>query len=28
LLAQHLWTRLTGTGAEEGSQVHFELMLQ
>jgi hypothetical protein len=28
VLAQHLWTRLTGTGAEEGSQVHFELMLQ
>ncbi|HST03384.1 MAG TPA: hypothetical protein VLQ48_01465 [Chloroflexia bacterium] len=28
MLAQHLWTRLTGTGADEGSQVHFELMLQ
>jgi hypothetical protein len=28
LLAQHLWTRLTGTGAEEGDHVHFELLLQ
>lgn len=28
LLAQHLWTRLTGTGNNEGDQVHFELLLQ
>ncbi len=28
LLAQHLWTRLTGTGVEEGDHVHFELLLQ
>ncbi len=28
LLAQHLWTRLTGTGSEDGDQVHFELLLQ
>jgi hypothetical protein len=28
LLAQHLWTRLTGAGADEGDQVHFELLLQ
>jgi hypothetical protein len=28
LLAQHLWTRLTGTTADEGEHVHFELMLQ
>ena len=28
LLAQHLWTRLTGAGADEGDHVHFELLLQ
>ena len=28
LLAQHLWTRLTGTTVDDGEQVHFELMLQ
>lgn len=28
LLAQHLWTRLTGTGVDEGDHVHFELLLQ
>lgn len=28
LLAQHLWTRLTGTDNEEGDHVHFELLLQ
>jgi hypothetical protein len=27
LLAQHLWNRLTGV-ADEGDQVHFELLLQ
>jgi hypothetical protein len=28
LLAQHLWTRLTGADTEEGDHVHFELLLQ
>jgi hypothetical protein len=28
LLAQHLWTRLTGTDSEDGDHVHFELLLQ
>jgi hypothetical protein len=28
LLAQHLWTRLTNAGVEEGDHVHFELLLQ
>jgi hypothetical protein len=28
LLAQHLWTRLTGATVDEGEHVHFELMLQ
>ncbi len=28
LLAQHLWTRLTSAGADEGDHVHFELLLQ
>jgi hypothetical protein len=28
LLAQHLWTRLTGTDIEDGDHVHFELLLQ
>jgi hypothetical protein len=28
LLAQHLWTRLTGADTEDGDQVHFELLLQ
>ena len=27
LVAQHLWTRLTGTGTDE-DHVHFELLLQ
>jgi hypothetical protein len=27
LLAQHLWTRLTGTN-DDGDHVHFELLLQ
>jgi hypothetical protein len=27
LLAQHLWTRLTGA-TDEGDHVHFELLLQ
>jgi hypothetical protein len=28
LLAQHLWTRLTGADTGEGDHVHFELLLQ
>ncbi|MGA7730486.1 MAG: hypothetical protein WCD37_04340 [Chloroflexia bacterium] len=28
MLAQHLWTRLTGAGVDEGDHVHFELLLQ
>jgi hypothetical protein len=28
LLAQHLWTRLTGADTEDGDHVHFELLLQ
>jgi len=28
MLAQHLWTRLMGTDAEDGDHVHFELLLQ
>jgi uncharacterized protein YqgC (DUF456 family) len=28
LLAQHLWTRLTGTEGADSDHVHFELLLQ
>ena len=28
VLAQHLWTRLTGAETEQGDHVHFELLLQ